>query len=179
VKRGIDLLGKRVGKLVVTAELVHPVGVMAHRLWIAVCDCGNYTKVRSGALRHRVKPIRSCGCLIAETHRIRPYESLYNRLRRIAKKQKHKCALGFKQFVDFTKTTNCHYCHAPVEWVKYSIGATKGAGGYKIDRKDNTKGYSKENCVVCCSSCNRTKGDRFTYEQFVQIGKVIRSFREP
>ena len=35
---------------------------------------------------------------------------------------------------------------------------------YNLDRKDNSIGYSKNNCVVCCSTCNYIKGDKFTYE---------------
>ena len=36
-----------------------------------------------------------------------------------------------------TEEEKCHYCGAELR-------------GYNLDRKDNTKGYSKENCVVCC-----------------------------
>ena len=36
-----------------------------------------------------------------------------------------------------------------------------------IDRKDNTIGYSFDNCVSCCGDCNYSKGkqDRETFEK--------------
>lgn len=42
-------------------------------------------------------------------------------------------------------TGKCHYC-------------LKEADPFQgIDRKDNTKGYVKTNCVGCCSDCNYSK----------------------
>jgi hypothetical protein len=29
--------------------------------------------------------------------------------------------------------------------------------GYNLDRLNSDKGYTKENCVVCCGACNRMK----------------------
>lgn len=164
----------------ITAEFEHSVGKQAHREWLAVCDCGNYTRVRSGNLRHNLKPVRSCGCLIQEANKIRPYESLYNRLMRVAKNQNRECTLTYGQFLEFTKEKECHYCGESLNWEKskHSIGSGKKSR-YQIDRKDNKRGYSKKNCVACCKSCNLTKGDRFTYSQFVKIGEVIRGFKCP
>jgi hypothetical protein len=42
-----------------------------------------------------------------------------------------------------------------------------------IDRIDNSKGHTKDNCVPCCILCNSTKSNRFTYKEFKEIGKVI------
>jgi hypothetical protein len=58
---------------------------------------------------------------------------------------------------------NCEYCNTP---------SNEMGGG--LDRKDSSGPYSIDNCVPCCGSCNRTKGDRFTYEEFkYQIAPVI------
>jgi len=174
MKRGFDLLGKRFGRLVITAELSHPVGVMCHRVWVAVCDCGEYTKVLSGNLRGG--HIKSCGCLGAELRKKRPYEAIYNRLVRASVRTQGKPLL-YEDFLPFTKVVECHYCGAEVMWTKH-FKTCRGSSRYNLDRKDNAKGYTKENLIVCCRLCNFTKGDRFTYMQFVEIGKVIRSFRE-
>jgi hypothetical protein len=174
MKRGYDLLSKRFGRLVVTAELNHPVGVMCHRVWIAVCDCGNYTKVLSGNLKG--KSTRSCGCFSAECRKKKPYEAIYNRLLRTAK-HLHGKPLTYENFLQFTNVKECHYCGAKIEWTKH-FHSLRGVSRYNLDRKDNARGYSSNNLVVCCRLCNFTKADRFTYEQFVEIGKVIRSFRE-
>jgi 5-methylcytosine-specific restriction endonuclease McrA len=42
----------------------------------------------------------------------------------------------------------CHYCKR--------VGCDEGMVG--IDRKDNSRGYSTDNCVPCCETCNRAKG---------------------
>ncbi len=39
-----------------------------------------------------------------------------------------------------------------------------------IDRKNSTLGYTMDNCVTCCGSCNIMK-NKFTEEEF--ISKVI------
>ena len=44
----------------------------------------------------------------------------------------------------------------------------------ELERKDNEKGYSEENCVLACAICNNAKSDKFTYEEFKRVGKVIR-----
>lgn len=54
---------------------------------------------------------------------------------------------------------------------------TRTRGAYNLDRKDNSKGYSIKNCVVCCTVCNLTRGNRFTYEQFLEIGKLLSELR--
>lgn len=41
-----------------------------------------------------------------------------------------------------------------------------------IDRKDNLKGYSKENCVSCCKRCNRAK-DVHNQASFLEWIKLV------
>ena len=49
---------------------------------------------------------------------------------------------------------------------------------YNLDRKDSIKGYTKENCVVCCKRCNRAKSNLFSYEEWLEIGKFIQEHPE-
>lgn len=56
----------------------------------------------------------------------------------------------FYEFVD----QSCHYCGQTTE--------TKRNG---IDRKDNTKGYTLDNCLPCCKTCNYAK-NAMGYEDF-------------
>jgi hypothetical protein len=46
-----------------------------------------------------------------------------------------------------------------------------------LDRIDNLKGHCKENCLPCCTLCNLTRGNRYTYDEFKQIGKIIRDIK--
>ena len=51
----------------------------------------------------------------------------------------------------------CHYCDSPIK----TIG---------IDRKDNSIGYTLDNCLSCCITCNRGKRES-TYEEFIEYCK--------
>lgn len=44
-----------------------------------------------------------------------------------------------------------------------------------IDRVDNTKGYTVENCMPCCAICNIGKGTKTAYE-FVQMCKNVAKY---
>lgn len=72
----------------------------------------------------------------------------------------------------------CHYCRIKEEnfiriWGKFYGGKTRGRK-LEIDRKDNQKDYSEENCVLACAICNNAKSDKFTDEEFRKLGGVIR-----
>lgn len=60
---------------------------------------------------------------------------------------------------------NCHYCGRSLD---VSNGQKK-LNGYSIDRKDNGKGYTLDNIVLCCNRCNMAKGSWFTEEQMLEI----------
>lgn len=50
----------------------------------------------------------------------------------------------------------CTYCRCSID----TIG---------LDRIDNSKGYTLDNVVPCCKVCNLTRGNRFTYQEMVNI----------
>lgn len=52
--------------------------------------------------------------------------------------------ISFEEFSLIVKC-ECHYC------------GKDGPNG--IDRQDNQRGYTKDNCVSCCKHCNYVKGD--------------------
>jgi len=71
----------------------------------------------------------------------------------------------------------CHYCGIEESdflliWGEF-YGGKKRGGTLEVDRKDNTKGYEIDNCVLACAVCNNAKSDKFTYEEFKAVGKVI------
>ena len=47
-----------------------------------------------------------------------------------------------------------------------------------LDRKDNSKGHTIDNCVPCCKECNVSRMDNFTYDEMVILGKTIRKIKE-
>jgi 5-methylcytosine-specific restriction endonuclease McrA len=160
----VNLIGKTFGKLVV----VSPSGrVKSHRMWKCRCHCGVEKQIRQ---EHLISEgTVSCGCF-RNTPKLRPYEYLYNRI----KKGKHAVTLSYEEFLEFTKEPKCHYCGAPVRFKTHIY--MEGESATNLDRKDNLLGYSKSNCVVCCKRCNVGKNSNFTYEEWVQIGALIKSW---
>jgi len=71
---------------------------------------------------------------------------------------------------------SCHYCQLPGNTKKYyGKWFRKGRRGQnlEVDRKDNGRPYSPENCVLACYPCNNAKSDVFSYGEFRKIGKVV------
>ena len=73
---------------------------------------------------------------------------------------------------------NCFYCneepkdHPSENRYKYGKGLYKRNG---IDRLDNTRGYTIDNCVPCCTRCNTIKLDA-SYDEFIAKIKQIYNF---
>lgn len=56
----LDLVGERYGKLTVLERVIDET---KRSKWLCQCDCGNKKVIRNDALRAKVKPTRSCGCV--------------------------------------------------------------------------------------------------------------------
>jgi hypothetical protein len=107
---------------------------------------------------------------------------VYNNFKYHAKYRGLEFNLTMQQAEVFFKS-NCHYCGTEPKQVKKHASAPRNpnrkwslknyfvpGGDYiynGIDRKDNNKGYTMENCVPCCGRCNRAK-DTMSYEEFMQ-----------
>ena len=65
--------------------------------------------------------------------------------------------LSFEEYVDVIKGV-CHYCGGALP--KY---------GTSLDRKNNSIGYTKENIVPCCATCNDTKGAHLSYDEMIML----------
>jgi 5'-deoxynucleotidase YfbR-like HD superfamily hydrolase len=141
-----------------------------HALYFCRCECGTERIV--AAIHLRSGHSKSCDCLRVELVSKKPFESVYNKLLYKAEKDNHTVTLSYEDYLVFTDTETCHYCGAEIYWCKTKV--RKKAEGHNLDRKDNSLGYSIENCVVCCGDCNRTKGDRYTYDEFMLLSHGLR-----
>lgn len=65
-------------------------------------------------------------------------------------------------FIDNIFNSKCIYC-GESNWRELGC-----------DRIDNNKPHTKDNVVCCCSTCNRMRGDDFTIDEFLRIGKLIK-----
>lgn len=131
-----------------------------------VCLCGNVKDIR----RYHVisSHIKSCGCLSLETSKKNipknklpigkaPENILYHNYKKSAEQRKYSFDLNRDQFINLIYQP-CHYCNRlPQRIVRSVSGETILANG--VDRINNDIGYVLENCVSCCSVCNRAKGE--------------------
>jgi hypothetical protein len=138
------------------------------------CVCGNKGSVLLAGLYSGKS--RGCGC-VHHTKRARPYESTFNVLLRQAAQRGYEVTLTYEEFLIFTKISKCHYCKSALTWSPYNIIERKTCR-HNIDRMDNDKGYSRDNCVVCCARCNRAKSNHFTYDEWKSIGRLIQSWEK-
>jgi len=130
-------------------------------------SCGTEIKVRSDSL------LRSSGKCMSCAQKKKPFESIYNGL--FQDHRKTEVILSYEQFLEFTKIDQCHYCGTYIPWVPYGVDHGKyKSRAYFLDRIDHFGPYSKENCVVCCTRCNKLRSNDFSYEEFLLIGKALR-----
>ena len=47
-----------------------------------------------------------------------------------------------------------------------------------LDRVDNKKGHTKNNCVPCCKTCNVTRNNNFSYDEMLILGETIKKINE-
>ena len=163
-----DLTGRLFGKFRVIEHFDrHSSG---HR-WKCKCICGTIRIICSDHLRSGKRTgCKSCNNGI----KLRPFESLFNKLVYFSKKRGINITLSYEDYCTFATVNNCHYCGKSIIWKKHSPERK----GHNLDRKDNSLGYTLDNCVVCCPRCNWSKSNDFTYDEWVLIGNLIRSWKK-
>jgi hypothetical protein len=100
------------------------------------------------------------------------FTTLYTHYRLRALRRGYSWDLTKSQFKTFCEL-NCFYCGIEPRQIQrvYSKECTKegllnSAYVYNgLDRVDNSKGYSVDNCKTCCKTCNRAK-DIMSYQDF-------------
>lgn len=143
----IDLTGRRFGRLVVVERAENSADGRAR--WLCRCDCGQSKTVLGEHLKKgRTK---SCGCAKSESSskRFKKHGGRNSKLYRIWSNMKDRCNNpDCKVYSDYGGR-GIKVCK---EWTDDFSAFQKWAlaNGYKegltIDRKDNDKGYSPDNC---------------------------------
>ena len=173
-----NALGKRFGMLVVL-RFVSRIKGRSH--WWCKCDCGVETEVSLVRLtKSRPKGIVSCGCInskrISEMNRlpkgVAALNSLYIHYKNSAKDRNLSFKLTKEEFIELTQSL-CHYCGvSPSQECK---GRNHGSYMYNgIDREDSKKGYTIENCVPCCKTCNFAKNNLSLEEFLAWIDRLVK-----
>lgn len=133
----------------------------------STCD-GEISTSVGYMLKHSGK-CRSC------SQRKRPFQAAFNNLVNNRHKITVPVTLTYEQFFELTKFPDCHYCGTALN--RNAKKDTAHYRSYLLDRKDNSVGYTFDNCVPCCWPCNQTKGNRYTYEEFLAIGRGLAQYR--
>lgn len=173
---GIDLTGKRFGRLLVLERSGTTPGTGSIQ-WLCKCDCGN-EKLINGACLRREDTTESCGCLqdIARKEKALPSghasrNALYYEYKGHAKRRKLSWELLKEQFFLLT-SSNCVYCGSEPYKIKF-CASHNGTYTYNgIDRVNNDLGYLLDNSVSCCARCNYAKGD-MTKEEFLTWARKV------
>ena len=178
-----DLVGNVFGKLTVLS--LSPIRYKAprgkpQRQWVCLCECGNTSTVTSNnlAMGHQI----SCGCSgrhpTAEIIKKRALgivkvDTGLKETYRSYKSNANKRGIQFELTLEDARdlfSKDCHYCgRKPSSMYIKSYYPFIYNG---IDRKINSLGYLKENCVTCCGICNRSKVD-LDYDVFLHMIEVI------
>lgn len=138
--------------------------------WLFKCDCGteleNYLSNIISSRKRNV--LSNCGCMKLPKGEA-AFRALYREYEYGAVNRGHEFTLTSDTFRGLV-TQNCHYCGVePKQVLEKSTGSFTYNG---IDRQDNFKGYTKDNCVPCCRFCNVSKGQLTAKEFLVHIQKI-------
>lgn len=155
----IDITGQRFGRLVVIEQSSKRTKTKG-AYWKCLCDCGNEIIVIAANLKRG--HTKSCGCLSKETRFLGNGESGLNYVIRAYKMNAELRGYEFnltREQVKEITSKNCFYCNKPPERVGKGAKISRD-GDYiynGMDRVDNDKGYTLDNIVPCCYSCNVRK----------------------
>ena len=164
MSRFINLIGKRFGRLVVTKFLGRK---NFHTYWVAKCDCGNFSSVSSCNLRG--KHSKSCGCLNKQKTRARSLIHGKSKTRTYITwaEMRNRCENPGNVSYKYYGAKGIGVCK---RWDKfenfYNDMGEKPVGKW-IDRIDNRKGYSSDNCRWATPTeqqNNRTSNRHLTFD---------------
>lgn len=146
-----DLTGQKFGKLTVLRRDDNKLTKNYKRHWICKCECGNEISVSSTTL----KSGKDIPCIpYKNPPGVSALKMLYRNYNRGAIYRNLSFELSLDEFELLTKK-NCFYCGAEPSFIAKKLKDTYVYNG--VDRVDNKKGYTPENTVSCCGTCNKAK----------------------
>jgi len=159
-----------------------------------LCECGSLKTVERSQLIS--KKTKSCGCLLKDTNRQlhgspngeASFGHLYSQIRSGAMNRNYSFEITYVRFKQIV-SNNCHHCGSePLPYNRYAGGSDLyGVTSdnverswimvNRIDRLDNSIGYTEDNSVPCCVACNEMKLDR-TEKDFIEHAIRIAEFQK-
>lgn len=172
-----DEIGVKYGKLTVTSFSHFRFTPGGRRLAMVncICECGGTKSISIQDLRR--KAVNTCGNkMIHYAYKDRSMPAFNQIYRHSYKFRALKAGIEFAITEDEFRTLSqqtCHYCGTLPESTtrKGTKGKCKTGDSFSIfvynglDRKDSSKGYTLDNVVPCCGTCNHAK-HTMGYEMF-------------
>lgn len=140
--------------------------------WKCKCICGKETLVKASDLKRG--HTKSCGCFGKDSF-MSALSCLYSNYRRGALRRGLSFDISLERFRSII-AENCEYCGAEPFQKFHKKGARATVTYSGIDRKDNSVGYTDDNCIPCCGRCNFGKGS-MTPDQFRDWIKQVYRFQ--
>jgi hypothetical protein len=103
-----------------------------------------------------------------------PWSQVLSVYQRNAKHNDREFGIPENTFIGLI-TSPCDYCGQPPSQKLWQGVADKERQVFRwngLDRIDSTKGYTEENVVPCCKTCNELKSDK-TREEFLSAIEAI------
>jgi hypothetical protein len=132
----------------------------------------SYAAVQSKAKKLGLQP-GNCGTRKLPDHQA-ARKQLFRSYSKAAHNRHYTFDLTRKQFDDLTRR-NCFYCGIEPTNKYRGYARDFGLKFNGVDRTDNSLGYTMENCVPCCSTCNMMK-HQLTVSQFLSHIRNVYTF---
>lgn len=186
VMKRLQVEGQVFGRLI--AVEFSGIGKFKYAMWRCLCECGKEVVVAGHRLVSGVT--KSCGCLQGDHMRTIPRASRMKNLALAVKANRRPDASFrdlFRHYRSNAKIRNLPWELTSDEFRKITLSrcyytGREPASSWKsafedyiyngIDRLDNSKGYTVENCVPCCTEVNRMKMDS-SFDQFINTCAVV------
>lgn len=137
-------------------------------------NCKQCGKVFVAKLSHKEFCDSKCYQRFQRKKGTKSLKSRYSRFKaecnrsRYKNKKTKEFTITFEQFeqLHLSQNSKCHYCGDDIPY-----------SGTGLDRIDNTKGYDINNVLLCCTYCNRLRGDKLSVKETEQLIKTLQELR--